>query len=67
VILKDLNFVSNVLRIVNLSSKSVSITLEHAIPDFWKIIGTQQATIGLNAKDSIFIPVRLSPIQKKHC
>lgn len=64
VILKDLNFVSNVLRIVNLSSKSVSITLEHAIPDFWKIIGTQQATIGLNAKDSIFIPVRLSPIQK---
>ncbi|MFZ9295741.1 MAG: hypothetical protein ACO259_05965, partial [Bacteroidia bacterium] len=63
-ILKDLNFVSNVLRIVNLSSKSVSITLEHAIPDFWKIIGTQQATIGLNAKDSIFIPVRLSPIQK---
>lgn len=64
VLLKELNFVSNVLRVVNASSKSVSLTIEHAIPEFWKIIGASQYSITLQARDSIFIPIRLSPIQK---
>ena len=64
VLLQDLNFVSNVLRIVNFSSQEINITVDQAIPEFWKIIGPIQYSINLKGKDSIFIPVRLSPIQK---
>jgi len=55
------DYASNVLRIVNMSNREQPLNVMIAPPAGWLLLGSPQKEVVVNAKDSVFIPVRLKP------
>ena len=52
---------SNVLRIVNKTSRQQTIIIQFSYPAMWRMMGMDKKSIVLEANDSVFIPVRVIP------
>lgn len=55
--------ISNVLKIRNNSSGIVKFTVDLSVPDDWKTFNKSNKLYTLSSGDSIFIPVRIIPIE----
>lgn len=55
------DFATNVLHIKNGTDKVQNVSLSINPPAGWQVLGNAQKQFSIGAKDSVFVPVRLSP------
>ncbi len=56
------DFASNVLKIENNTNKDLKLELQITPPAGWRMFSKNIVSLNINAKDSLFIPLRLKPI-----